>query len=230
MSSLYLSIDLDVFACAVGTHFLVDRMKPHFDRIMGEVVRRDTAERRVKVVMSHEKLLPAINRSGCTELWNVDYHSDLENAVDTIQEPWRCDEVDCGTWVSFVHWRKTGKFVWVQPHGSSWNNRNEGRCDSHRCLPDGNPFIQTDLTDWSRTKVHNLSITIPWSKVTHVGIAGSPDYTCLDCLKKLVAEASPEIQTWFKRKTVFLRASQWLHTNSKILRTPCLLSSASQIC
>jgi hypothetical protein len=68
-------------------------------------------------VMNHQQLLPMVNESNADVLVNIDEHSDL---CDTS-----VSRFECGSWVSYVKWRKNGKYVWLRNnHGTAKGNCN----------------------------------------------------------------------------------------------------------
>lgn len=69
-------------------------------------------------VMNHQQLLPYVNDSGANHLINIDYHSDLNNI--TVRE------LHCGSWVSYVKWRTSGKYTWIRPE----KDPSRGRCEN----------------------------------------------------------------------------------------------------
>ena len=70
MSGVYLSIDLDYWWEEPDTY----EADKFFDRVFKVAAKKKL---KIPLVGSHEKLLPYINRSGCSTICNVDYHSDI---------------------------------------------------------------------------------------------------------------------------------------------------------
>lgn len=88
----------------------------------------------ISAVMNHQQMLPKVNRSEARTVINIDTHSDF---VDTT-----VTELNCGTWLAYVHWRHEGNYFWI--HASS---ADEGECN-------GDAIIFSDrgptrgLSDW----------------------------------------------------------------------------------
>ncbi len=57
-------------------------------------------------VMNHQQMLKEVNESEADRLINIDAHADLsESAVE---------DLNCGTWVSYVRWRRGAEYIWVR--------------------------------------------------------------------------------------------------------------------
>jgi hypothetical protein len=51
-------------------------------------------------------MLPLVNKSKARNLINFDYHSDMYGETNG----W----VDCATWVDYIKWRSTGRYLWIR--------------------------------------------------------------------------------------------------------------------
>ena len=65
--------------------------------------------------MNHQQMLSFVDNSGASMLINVDEHSDVCNK--------NTDRFECGSWISYVNWRKQGEYFWIRnsrdlTHGS----------------------------------------------------------------------------------------------------------------
>jgi len=156
----------------------------------------------IHVVESHEEMLPLINESGCSVLYNVDYHSDIfgfdnpEERESWIEEHPHPNE---GQWGPYVEWRDKGCFWWMYPWkrcygdaGCTWGG--DGSCwDRSRC----NPFTK-GYTQWAKTRRCKGTTPIRWGTISKVAVCLSPD--------------------WYDRKTVWraMRALglDWVVSNS----------------
>lgn len=166
----YLSIDLDFWNQG-------KRSLPHLKRFL-TTVRHNLPMSRIKVVDSHEELLPHVNESGCDELINIDWHSDVTNRFDSCEYNLRSPtKLNCGTWVSFVKFRKQGVYTWIHPYKAS-DRIAKGYC--HWPLKNiHNPFVNPCLAGWNATrqlKNKHPEKVIPWNSVTHAGICFSYDW------------------------------------------------------
>ena len=114
-------------------------------------------------VMNHQQLLPYVDKSRARTLVNVDYHSDLHEA--------NTQEFHCGSWVSFVKWRKQGRYLWVR----QTVNSSQGSCNHKGFGPNWN-----SNTDWLSAQTvrcacrPDLCKYLP--KCVGIGLCRSPAY------------------------------------------------------
>lgn len=97
----------------------------------------------ISAVTNHQQMLDPVNKSGCNKLVNIDFHSDL---ADTS-----VDELNCGTWVSYVKWRDKGHYHWVRS-----NHAFCGDCNGSA------PIFQDN-----NRKIRNSLKKTGWNNVTH---------------------------------------------------------------
>jgi hypothetical protein len=154
---IYLSIDLDYW-CQEETP---DECRAFFEQVFA-------LKQPIMVAMAHHHLLldiEAAGQDGCTELWNVDWHSDL------------CEEeppsmLNAGTWGALVSWRSWGIFVWRYPRETCLKcGRGGGFCHQ-----DANPFTDRKATKWQKTLLRKGTKAIPWRRVQRVGVVLSPHW------------------------------------------------------
>lgn len=116
----------------------------------------------VLAVMNHQQMLPEVNASEAQRLINIDEHSDLaESSVGKL---------NCGTWISYVRWRKDGEYIWIRSNASyqgSCNGDDRGRWNKD--------------VDWGRcssiyVKRDSMKITTYLRDCVGVGICMSPAY------------------------------------------------------
>jgi hypothetical protein len=147
----YLSIDMDFFAADAVK--LADQMP---DLIHAALKKRIP----VQAVMNHQQMLPFVNVSKARQLVNLDAHSDLESR-DVIT-------LNCGSWVSYVRWRKEGTYLWIRNEWSLF-----GSCN-------GEARWNKD-TDWENTRTERVSKSLQLKSLLNgcvgVGLAMSPWYT-----------------------------------------------------
>lgn len=122
----------------------------------------------VTAVMNHQQMLPEVNASGASRLINIDEHSDLAEA--TVKK------LACGTWISYVKWRKQGTYIWIRPEQSY-----QGSCNGD------DRAIWNAGTDWkySESKYisrRNLQITKYLQDCVGVGLCMSPAYVFPDII------------------------------------------------
>lgn len=163
----FLSIDMDFW-----NNNIESAAKELFE-ILNNVKFRNRAK--IHAFMNHQQILPYVNSSKARYLINFDTHSDLAGMDYPILE--------CGTWVSFVDWRRKGSYFWL--HRS---NCTEGDCN-------GSPPIFYDtiqkgdhsLTDWKSVK-HSVTEKITtrlFNNVVDCGICLSPSYIANDRLEDI---------------------------------------------
>ena len=142
----------------------------------------------------HQQVLPFVNRHKTKVLVNMDYHSDL--CEDDKGGP---PELDCGSWVNHVKWRREGTYIWVCPNKTNCYEYGGGRCDSERDAST-DPFKNRN-SGWKRTKVLSKVKHVNLSRVNAVAIAVSPDFLEWN---ESVWHGEKKRQTYFVRlKSIF---------------------------
>jgi hypothetical protein len=146
----YLSVDVDFWCDAEQA-----RQQLHL------LLKSRSLRRITTACMNHQQMLREVNASGARRLRNIDAHSDLaEQNVEVL---------NCGTWVSYVSWRKEGEYIWVRP------DRNfNGSCNGHS-------GTWNNDTDWKRSRSRYISntkldITDYLDECVGIGICMSPAY------------------------------------------------------
>jgi len=153
--STYLSIDLDYWS------FYTQRsaVTAFFNKVFGLGVP-------LLVVGSHEQLLSDVDKSGCTHLENIDYHSDLVGEEGCGAAP-----ID-GSWLSHVRWRSKGSLLWRCPDLMQCFTLGQGCCHGRG----KDPLRDPSATGWKRVGVVEGLRRLPWSDVARVGVAISFGY------------------------------------------------------
>ena len=132
----FLSIDIDYW----NNHGIVDHNK---ERNCYNYLESLMRHPKVSYVYHHHQMLPLVNDSPCRDLINIDDHSDL---TDTD-----IDNLNCGTWITYVKWRKEGSYTWVHgPDGWDCNGRDRPIFNKK--------YIRYKLSDW---KYLNQSLRKP---------------------------------------------------------------------
>lgn len=144
--SSYLSIDLDYFN---------DRDRS-LSLFFSKVIKLRLP---IYIACFHDQLLEHINSSGCNVLYNIDYHSDLSDGDDDLNE---------GNWVNFVDWRSEGKYYWHRPNQQVKRN--------NYCHFYTNPFDSKTPAGWLIAK-QRVGLNINWKSIKAVGCCLSPDWT-----------------------------------------------------
>ena len=120
----------------------------------------------VIAVMNHQQMLSSVNDSGASRLINIDEHSDLADR--------NVDRLECGTWISYVNWRRQGTYIWIRPkihyygscNGNDWGLWNQGT--------DG------DRSESRYIDSKNLRVTTYLYDCVGVGLCMSPAYAIAD--------------------------------------------------
>ena len=152
----YLSIDMDFWNGRTTEYVESD-----LDALLRELHQRNVP---MIAVMNHQQLTNVISASSARVLINVDMHSDLaDTGVDVFE---------CGTWVSYVKWRKHGKYAWIHRHPAY-----EGECNSIPIFAHG---VKKHLSDWKHI-THNFVRKLPpvqelVSDCVGAGLVLSPSY------------------------------------------------------
>jgi len=158
MQGVYLSIDLDYWVFTAAHWPVAPFLK---------MLRRVSAPpAKWRVVTLHHRLLPHINRSLARTLINLDWHDDIADLDDG-----HLPELNDGTWVTHVRWRREGRFEWIPPTQACARGETGSRCFAG-LGPD--PFLV--YPQWKRCS-KSTTARIPWERVVDVGIAISPDWS-----------------------------------------------------
>ena len=138
------------------------------------------------MVMNHQQLLRHVNESGAEKLINVDAHSDICARSETTR-------LQCGTWISYVKWRKSGTYVWVR-------NDPDARAGNCNDAPDRPRSAWSQGSDWWKVStVYEKKLPTPKlyqnEELVGVGIALSPGFSHRSCMAaaKAVRNAYPAV-------------------------------------
>lgn len=181
--STYLSLDLDFFnAAGRGKPRFLDLVEQNLERV-GEFIRARGVP--AVAVMNHQQMLRFVDASGCNRLLNVDTHSDLAETD--------VDEFCCGTWVSYVKWRKTGSYVWH--HGYS---AGRGDCSARDVLfKPRSPYNRGERSGWESVfHIRRLGMPPLTEDITSVGVCLSPSYV------DFPDESAELLREWTKKYNV----------------------------
>jgi hypothetical protein len=129
----------------------------------------------VHSVMNHQQLLPYANECGAKMLINVDRHSDLYHK--------KVQGLGCGSWVSYVDWRRTGSYLWIRDSLIKAGSCNFKDPDiSYETYKKWNAFVDWKQSSTVRILPKNLNIDM--SRCVGVGICMSPWYS-LCCVSEI---------------------------------------------
>jgi hypothetical protein len=148
----YLSIDIDFWFDAETAENAITNILDNIPKKASTIA-----------VMNHQQLLKAVNESKASTLVNIDTHSDFAGKAVT--------DLNCGTWVAYVNWRKEGKYIWYR----SGVTDEEGRCD-------WNGDAWNSDSDWKSSRTahrgqgYDFSKSLDLKNVVGVGICLSPDF------------------------------------------------------
>lgn len=183
----YLSIDVDYFA----HHFNATEMRKFFNRVL-------QINAPTYVVVNHQHLVNHVDQFDYDKLVNLDFHSDLTDAIDFNGIPYDYtlgqknaktnywpEEFECGTWVNFCKRRNMAEFVWHYPHEICFEY--DGQCLSsmYEDYSINRKFIAKFWREGSCNNFHNwVSATrkkgyssIFSDEIVGIGIALSPDWS-----------------------------------------------------
>lgn len=159
----YLSVDVDFFngrSDEILEEYLKNLLKYSKDNDVPLVA-----------VTNHQQLLGFVNKSEARKLVNIDEHSDLtDNSYHVLE---------CGTWVSFVKWRKEGVYRWI--YSGSYPSR--GDCNGDYTIFHSERIIDRGASDWKELGVKTMEGKIPTfsninGDVVDIGVCLSPSYAC----------------------------------------------------
>jgi len=132
MRKKYLSLDVD---------FWNDRSYDELRDVMERVKRLQKKGLELRIVDSHDRLVPHANRFKCTEVVNVDAHSDIVNFDRNGGEL----KLNCGTWANFLKVRKN--FHWIYPKGRKMKS---ALCHWPQ-TDEYSPFVDPARAGWENT-------------------------------------------------------------------------------
>jgi hypothetical protein len=162
----FLSIDVDFWVDA-------NTLRHQLHLLMG----RKNKDIPIIAVMNHQQMLRAVNESNARRLINIDEHSDLAECT--------VEELNCGTWVSYVKWRLEGTYIWIRNSGDFHSRCNSVRFDSW-----------DEGSDWKKLesrylKENNLKLTTYLPDCVGIGLCISPAFAradIADVFTEIVAE------------------------------------------
>jgi len=198
MRDTYLSIDLDFFDCvsdgdAYGYMWGTSEYKKYIrmSRIRSTLFNDILSEKiPINIMVHHDHMVPFINNSGCCNIINMDYHSDLTT------EP--REKVTEGSVFDFVEHKESKTYTWLMPSTRVGVPYGLGRCDD-RYDKRGNPIDIFKKRYWvymHQKKTINRKV-IDLDKVKEVGVCISPRWITInsaDFIKNVIIPlASKEV-------------------------------------
>lgn len=162
--SVFLSLDIDFFN-PLSIH--------HRERRITRFLNKLRCLAPISAVMNHHQMLDKVNNFAGNTLFNLDSHSDL--ADKDVQD------FNCGTWISYVKWRRKGKYIW----GHNLGNPCDGCCNGGDKFIFGYHGVNKGLSDWNKLKTKrfdNLSFRLP-AGIKEICICISPSYSDNDLIK-----------------------------------------------
>lgn len=147
----------------------------HLRRYLDHAVR--TAQQKcvpIVAITNHQQILKWANKSKARRILSIDTHSDLRDNG--------CDELDCGSWVSYVKWRKEGEFHWIHKGRSDYGDCNGGRVifqDRRRVKKSFKKYLWDPESEYC---------VVEWKKVRHRR-AAPPKLDNLDITEIVVCES-----------------------------------------
>lgn len=134
----------------------------------------------------HRAMAGLVSASPARRLINVDFHSDLDS--ESRGQRYH-SSLDCGNWVNHVTWRHEPQaiYVWKHPNEDPY----DGWCHGYTRDDEFNPFQQWGYRAFGTAKHSHGLRNIPWSKISGVAIAISPDYLVGDNVYWLLKRLFP---------------------------------------
>lgn len=102
----------------------------------------------ISAVMNHNQMLRKVCMSPARRLYNIDTHSDLASS--------NVSNYNCGTWISYITWRREGEYIWhCPPHQKSFGDCNGGE----NIFTDKR--VKKHLSDWGNVDRVASSVIAP---------------------------------------------------------------------
>jgi hypothetical protein len=163
----YLSVDIDYWTDSTVTRFIWE-----FGKFLSDRPKHIP----ITAVMNHQQMLWNVNRTHVQRLVNLDFHSDLNDK--------NVEELHCGSWVSYVQWRRWGEYIWVRPK----KDPSLGCCNR-------NDDHWNDGTDWKKAvsmvrSPENMDLRSLYTNCQAIGVCMSPAF-----INKAMQEAFLQIVT-----------------------------------
>ena len=195
-SRTYLSIDLDYWNDIFREHNNPEEhLRSFLQKVISHVHARNVP---LCIVDSHESLLRHANlcgRNGCDRLTNLDHHSDIYDRFWEKLPRNQKNLFNCGTWINYVNFRKTGTFTWMAPYEYEDASDRSGFCHGVEIDDVNNPFEHPEVGGWKETHfIHTLNPhdAIKWDWVCGVGVAFSY-YWLNNCYDKEIIKIASKI-------------------------------------
>ena len=154
----YLSIDIDYWRKFPG------RVQEDLRRTLRCARARNVP---IVAVMNHQQMLKEVNESDARRLINIDAHSDLADS--------EVDELNCGTWVSYVRWRRSAEYIWLRSN-TGWGGSCNWGMHSRRATAKG----WSMGSDWKKVSTEcqgtSLEVSTLMKGCVGVGICMSPSW------------------------------------------------------
>jgi hypothetical protein len=131
----------------------------------------------LKVFLSHEQIVPVINRKRYQKIINVDYHDDVTWPNRGIKSPRDYN------WVNYYRHRDQAVYEWRYPWADCFNTKGFdrlGRCD------DDDIWANAAVTGWQRM-IHRKGLQrIAWDQIGEIGVIISPAYTVVPTVLRIL--------------------------------------------
>ena len=157
-NKIYLSIDIDFWRKPDVARESLNKIFSRLPRDVSKIA-----------VMNHQQMEWFVSQSDARTLVNIDTHSDITHT--------NINDFNCGTWVSYVLWRKEGSYIWYRSNPST----EAGNCNTRLCA------AWNSGADWKvtqsahRAQKFDFSTDLNLSNVVGVGLCLSPTFNGDDC-------------------------------------------------
>lgn len=153
----FLSIDIDFWQVLEP-----DELEQTLDMLILRLQRLGVP---IIAVMNHQQMLPFVAASSARRLVNIDAHSDLTTKIA---------ELHCGSWVSYVPWRREGAYWWITN-----NLAIDGECEHPPLFFRTHDPAWSNLSEWGQIKVSEDADILPrgvFYNVVGAGLCMSPSF------------------------------------------------------
>jgi hypothetical protein len=123
----------------------------------------------IVAVMNHQRLLPHVNERRSDLLINIDKHSDISSEENL-------KDLNCGSWVSYVKWRKSANYLWTRQHSIWIGNCNGYDREHYKENPWNKGHGWNDTKTVARGDCLDIYSFTKDYQLTGVGLCMSPDY------------------------------------------------------
>ena len=163
----YLSIDMDFWDKPENAFECLHNLLQSLYISNNKMWEQDSSP--IIAVMNHQQLLPHVKNRQSDILINIDKHSDICAEKNL-------NDLNCGSWVSYIKWRRTSDYLWVRQH-SVWM----GNCNGYDLMTGSERYWNKGHGWYSAKTIKkndkiDICDLVKKYQLTGVGLCMSPDY------------------------------------------------------